>query len=121
MVDMDRADLLLLYRQMLLIRRFEERSAEMQALAKIADFLHWYIGEEAAKQFHRQLKKDRRSHPSIVALALHIHPDLNGSYVGDAIRRYEHLDIGNGGWAGRRPDYARHSWLWHQKVGNDLS
>jgi pyruvate dehydrogenase E1 component alpha subunit len=40
-------DLLALYRQMLLIRRFEEKSAEMYALAKIAGFLHLYIGEEA--------------------------------------------------------------------------
>ena len=44
---MDREDLFALYRQMLLIRRFEERSAEMYALAKIAGFLHLYIGEEA--------------------------------------------------------------------------
>ncbi len=36
-----------LYRHMLLIRRFEEKSAEMYALAKIAGFLHLYIGEEA--------------------------------------------------------------------------
>lgn len=44
---MERDDLLSLYRQMLLIRRFEEKSAEMYALAKIAGFLHLYIGEEA--------------------------------------------------------------------------
>jgi pyruvate dehydrogenase E1 component alpha subunit len=43
----EREDLLGLYRQMLLIRRFEEKSAEMYALAKIAGFLHLYIGEEA--------------------------------------------------------------------------
>jgi pyruvate dehydrogenase E1 component alpha subunit len=42
-----REDLLALYRQMLLIRRFEEKSAEMYALAKIAGFLHLYIGQEA--------------------------------------------------------------------------
>jgi len=47
MAAMTRADLLSLYRQMLLIRRFEEKSAEMYALAKIAGFLHLYIGEEA--------------------------------------------------------------------------
>ncbi|MGD9849721.1 MAG: pyruvate dehydrogenase (acetyl-transferring) E1 component subunit alpha [Nitrospirales bacterium] len=40
-------DLLALYRDMLLIRRFEEKSAEMYALAKIAGFLHLYIGQEA--------------------------------------------------------------------------
>src|SRR2546428_12027719 len=44
---MDRDALLSLYRQMLLIRRFEEKSAEMYALAKIGGFLHLYIGEEA--------------------------------------------------------------------------
>ena len=47
MTNMERAELLSLYRQMLLIRRFEEKSAEMYALAKIAGFLHLYIGEEA--------------------------------------------------------------------------
>jgi pyruvate dehydrogenase E1 component alpha subunit len=47
MALMDRQDLLSLYRQMLLIRRFEEKSAEMYALAKIAGFLHLYIGQEA--------------------------------------------------------------------------
>ena len=47
MVCMEREDLLSLYRRMLLIRRFEEKSAEMYALAKIAGFLHLYIGEEA--------------------------------------------------------------------------
>ncbi len=44
---MDRSDVLSLYRQMLLIRRFEEKSAEMYALAKIGGFLHLYIGQEA--------------------------------------------------------------------------
>ena len=44
---MDRAHLLKLYTQMLLIRRFEERSAEMYALGKIGGFCHLYIGEEA--------------------------------------------------------------------------
>jgi pyruvate dehydrogenase E1 component alpha subunit len=44
---MDRSDGLSLYRHMLLIRRFEEKSAEMYALAKIAGFLHLSIGQEA--------------------------------------------------------------------------
>lgn len=43
----NREDFLALYRDMLLIRRFEEKSAEMYALAKIAGFLHLYIGQEA--------------------------------------------------------------------------
>ena len=36
-----------LLRQMLLIRRFEEKSAEVYTLGKIRGFLHLYIGEEA--------------------------------------------------------------------------
>jgi pyruvate dehydrogenase E1 component alpha subunit len=36
-----------LYRDMLLIRRFEEKAAEMYALGKIGGFCHLYIGEEA--------------------------------------------------------------------------
>ncbi|GJL59918.1 MAG: pyruvate dehydrogenase E1 component subunit alpha [Nitrospirales bacterium] len=43
----NKSDFLKLYRDMLLIRRFEEKSAEMYALAKIAGFLHLYIGQEA--------------------------------------------------------------------------
>ncbi len=41
------AELLALYRQMALIRRFEEKSAELYAEGKIGGFLHLYIGEEA--------------------------------------------------------------------------
>ena len=47
MPALNRDELLSLYRTMLLIRRFEEKSAEMYALAKIAGFLHLYIGQEA--------------------------------------------------------------------------
>jgi len=36
-----------MYRQMLLIRRFEEHAAESYAQAKVGGFLHLYIGEEA--------------------------------------------------------------------------
>ena len=42
------ADYLLhLYRQMLLIRRFEEKSAEVYVAGKIGGFCHLYIGQEA--------------------------------------------------------------------------
>ncbi len=44
---LSRDDLLELYRQMVLIRRFEEKSAELYAEGKIGGFLHLYIGEEA--------------------------------------------------------------------------
>jgi pyruvate dehydrogenase E1 component alpha subunit len=43
----DRATGLALLEQMQLIRRFEEKAAEMYALGKIGGFLHLYIGQEA--------------------------------------------------------------------------
>lgn len=43
----DRAQLIDFYRQMLLIRRFEQKCAEMYAAGNINGFLHLYIGEEA--------------------------------------------------------------------------
>src|SRR5512139_3986789 len=36
-----------LFRQMVLIRRFEEKAAELYSEGKIGGFLHLYIGEEA--------------------------------------------------------------------------
>ncbi|HSG16112.1 MAG TPA: pyruvate dehydrogenase (acetyl-transferring) E1 component subunit alpha [Anaerolineae bacterium] len=44
---MDKDTLLEWYRQMVLIRRFEQRSAEMYQQGKIGGFLHLYIGQEA--------------------------------------------------------------------------
>src|SRR5688572_29450396 len=44
---LDREQLIGLYRQMLLIRRFEEKSAEAYVAGKIGGFCHLYIGQEA--------------------------------------------------------------------------
>jgi pyruvate dehydrogenase E1 component alpha subunit len=43
----NREHAILLLREMLRIRRFEEKAAEMYSLQKIHGFLHLYIGEEA--------------------------------------------------------------------------
>jgi len=43
----DRADILALLRQMVRIRRFEERCVELYSAARIRGFVHLYIGEEA--------------------------------------------------------------------------
>jgi pyruvate dehydrogenase E1 component alpha subunit len=45
--ELSRDEMLELYRQMALIRRFEEKSAELYTAGKIGGFLHLYIGEEA--------------------------------------------------------------------------
>src|SRR5690606_18543903 len=44
---MEKETLLEWYRQMVLIRRFEQRCAELYQLGKIGGFLHLYIGQEA--------------------------------------------------------------------------
>ncbi|TKB90627.1 MAG: 2-oxo acid dehydrogenase subunit E2 [Nitrospira sp.] len=76
--------------------------ATVQSKAPVPHFyLTREIDMEAAEQFRRQFKKDRQSHPSLtdllikaVALALRKHSGLNVSYVGEAIRQYERVDIG---------------------------
>ncbi len=45
--ELDKASNLDLYRQMLLIRRMEEKTAEAYTQGKIGGFLHLYIGQEA--------------------------------------------------------------------------
>lgn len=45
--DLENDALIELYRQMLLIRRFEEKSAEVYSAGKIGGFCHLYIGQEA--------------------------------------------------------------------------
>ena len=44
---MEAEELIELYRQMVLIRRFEERTAQMYGMGKIGGFCHLYIGQEA--------------------------------------------------------------------------
>src|SRR5437762_3530370 len=46
-LEEDRETLLTIFRQMLLIRRFEEKCAESYSLGKIGGFCHLYIGQEA--------------------------------------------------------------------------
>src|SRR3989304_2609540 len=45
--ELDQGQRIDLLRQMMLIRRFEEKAAEMYARRRIAGFLHLYIGQEA--------------------------------------------------------------------------
>jgi pyruvate dehydrogenase E1 component alpha subunit len=47
LVDLDKQELVLLYRKMLEIRRFEEKVAELYAVGKISGLVHPYIGQEA--------------------------------------------------------------------------
>jgi pyruvate dehydrogenase E1 component alpha subunit len=47
LAEMDRQTLVDIYHQMLLVRRFEEKSAEAYSAGKIGGFCHLYIGQEA--------------------------------------------------------------------------
>jgi pyruvate dehydrogenase E1 component alpha subunit len=55
---MDREESLQLYRSMLLIRRFEERSAQLYVEGRIGGFLHLYIGQEAVAVGAMSLLRD---------------------------------------------------------------
>ena len=49
-------------RQMLLIRRFEEKAGEAYSLGKIGGFCHLYIGQEAVAVGHHRRAAPRRLH-----------------------------------------------------------
>lgn len=76
--------------------------ATVQSKAPVPHFyLTTEIDMQGAEQFREQFKGSGQSHPSITdllikasALALARHPEINVSYVGDAIRRYAGIDIG---------------------------
>lgn len=76
--------------------------ATVQSKAPVPHFyLTIDIDMEEAERFRAQFKEQRQTHPSITdvlvkasALALTRHPEINVSFAGDAIRRYERIDIG---------------------------
>jgi pyruvate dehydrogenase E1 component alpha subunit len=65
-----RADLLRFYREMVLIRRFEERAGQLYGMGLIGGFCHLYIGQEAVavgvqesvKQGHDKIITGYRDH-----------------------------------------------------------
>ncbi len=54
----DKEELLHWYRQMLLIRRFEERAGQLYGMGLIGGFCHLYIGQEAIAVGMQSVKKD---------------------------------------------------------------
>ena len=54
----ERAALLEYYRQMLLIRRFEERAGQLYGMGLIGGFCHLYIGQEAIAVGMQAIKRD---------------------------------------------------------------
>jgi pyruvate dehydrogenase E1 component alpha subunit len=57
-VSADKAQLLDFYRQMLLVRRFEERAGQLYGMGLIGGFCHLYIGQEAIAVGMQSVKLD---------------------------------------------------------------
>lgn len=74
---MDKATMLDWYRQMVLIRRFEQKCAELYQLGKIGGFLHLYIGQEAVAV--GSINARRQGDHVITAYRDHAHALVTGS------------------------------------------
>ena len=74
---MDKATMLDWYRQMVLIRSFEQKCAELYQLGKIGGFLHLYIGQEAVAV--GSINARREEDHVITAYRDHAHALVTGS------------------------------------------
>lgn len=118
---MEKKDLLEMYRQMVLIRKFEDRAGEMYKSGKIGGFLHLYIGQEAvAVGFISALREDDyvigayREHGQALARGLEprrVMAELFGKRTG--------VSRGKGG-SMHMFDYSRHFMGGHGIVGGGM-
>lgn len=118
---MDRETLLQWYRQMILIRRFEQRSAELYQLGKIGGFLHLYSGQEAvvvgtiaARQDGDHVITAYRDHGQILTVGTdpkYVMAELLGKETG--------VSKGRGG-SMHLADVDRHFWGGYAIVGGHL-
>jgi len=68
---LEREPALQLLKEMLRIRRFEERCAELYSAGKIRGFLHLYIGEEAVGRRAADGRRPRARRPDAGPTARH--------------------------------------------------
>ena len=118
---MNKKELMALYRQMVLIRRFEQRSAELYQLGKIGGFLHLYIGQEAvavgsiaAKQDGDHVITAYRDHAHILSVGTdsrYVMAELMGKAAG--------VSKGRGG-SMHLADVERHFWGGYAIVGGHI-
>ena len=118
---MDKETLLDWYRQMVLIRRFEQRCAELYQLGKIGGFLHLYIGQEAvavgsiaAKQEDDHIITAYRDH----AHALVVGSDP-GAVMAELLGKETGVSKGRGG-SMHLADVDRNYWGGYAVVGGHL-
>lgn len=120
-MELSHDELLEMHRQMVLIRRLEEKSAELYAQGKIGGFLHLYIGEEAiavgackAMQTDDHLLTAYRDHGWAIARGLEprrVVAELLGKATG--------VSGGKGG-SMHMASAERHYWGGHAIVGGHL-
>lgn len=118
---MDKETLLDWYRQMVLIRRFEQRSAELYQLGKIGGFLHLYIGQEAVAVGSIAAKQE--GDHVITAYRDHAHALVVGSDPGavmaELLGKETGVSKGRGG-SMHLADVERNYWGGYAVVGGHL-
>ncbi len=119
---MDKATILDWYRQMTLIRRFEQRSSELYQLGKIGGFLHLYIGQEAVAVGSINAKQE--TDHVITAYRDHGHALTIGSdtklIMAEMLGKATGVSKGKGG-SMHLADVERRFWGGHAVVGAHLS
>jgi len=118
---MNKTEQLELYRQMVLIRRLEERGAELYQQGKIGGFMHLYIGQEAvctgliaARQPNDRVITAYRDHG--VAISCGIHPNL---VIAELMGKATGTSKGKGG-SMHMADTEKNFWGGHAIVGAHL-
>src|SRR5689334_14034674 len=118
---MDKEKLLDMYHQMVLIRRVEERGAELYQQGKIGGFMHLYIGQEAVSTglIAARLPQDRvmtayRDHG--VAINCGISPD---QVMAELLGKATGMSKGKGG-SMHMADVTKNFWGGHAIVGAHL-
>lgn len=118
---MDKSTLLEWYRQMVLIRRFEQRSAELYQQGKIGGFLHLYIGQEAvavgaiaARQEGDHVITAYRDHGHALAVG-----SDTGPVMAELLGKKTGVSKGKGG-SMHLANVERHYWGGYAVVGGHL-
>jgi pyruvate dehydrogenase E1 component alpha subunit len=118
---MDKTMLMEWYRQMVLIRRFEQRSAELYQQGKIGGFLHLYIGQEAvvvgsigAKQEGDHVITAYRDHGHALTIG-----SETGRIMAEMLGKSTGVSKGKGG-SMHLADFERHYWGGYAVVGGHL-
>ena len=118
----DQEKLLTWYRQMVLIRRFEQRSAELYQLGQIGGFLHLYSGQEAVAVGSIAARKD--GDHVITAYRDHGHALTVGTdsklIMAELLGKETGVSKGRGG-SMHLADVSRHYWGGYAIVGGHIA